>query len=280
MDVLITGGTGTVGTAITDHLADRPEYSITSLDLDPHPDQNVDSIIADARDYDLVRTSLNQRDAVIHLAHCPMEQGEPDDRYIGWPSGHVDNLKLHATVVGEIVDAGLDSLVYASSNHVVGLYEVANAPEIYYGEVDLTVDHTVLPRPDSMYGIEKLYGEGLCRLAAESHGVSCQALRIGAVRDPDHDHPYGDAEVGVEAGLFERGTEEYNDQVARLKCMWQSRRDLAQLVDRCLQSDRDGFEIYYGVSNNDRRWLDIDHTRAVLGYDPKDNGWEWDEPPG
>lgn len=38
MDVLITGGAGTVGTAITDDLAARDEYAITSLDLEEHPD--------------------------------------------------------------------------------------------------------------------------------------------------------------------------------------------------------------------------------------------------
>ena len=151
---------------------------------------------------------------------------------------------------------------------------------IYYQEFDLTVDRSAPPRPDSMYGTEKLYAEGLGRLAAEAHGLRFYALRIGAVRDPAHDHPYGDAEAGVEAGEFDRDSQAYRQQVARLKALWQSRRDFAHMVDRCLRDDTVAFDVFYGVSDNDRRWLDIDHARAVLDYDPRDNGEEWDAPPG
>jgi len=78
---------------------------------------------------------------------------------------------------------------------------------------------------------------------------------------------------------WERGDDAYAEQVARLKAMWQSRRDLAGMVDRCLRNDTVGFDVFYGVSANDRRWFDIEHARDVLGYDPEDNGDEWDAPP-
>jgi hypothetical protein len=51
------------------------------------------------------------------------------------------------------------------------------------------------------------------------------------------------------------------------------------MTDRCLQVDGPSFDIFYGVSDNDRRWFDIDHAREVLGYDPQDDGEEWDAPP-
>jgi len=279
MDVLVTGGAGRVGTAITDHLADRDDYSFTSLDLDPHPDPAVESVGGDAREAETVREHLEGTDAVVHLAHVPMDEGGPWERTIGWSEGHAENLRLHATVVGAAVDTGVDSLIYASSNHAVGMYEVLNAPDIYGPDTDLEVDHTVAPRPDSMYGTEKVYGEGLCHLAADAHGVRAYALRICSVRDEAHDHPYGDAEAGVEAGRFERGSDDYDEQVARMKSMWQSRRDLAHMVDRCLQDDTVSFDVFYGVSDNDRRWFDIDHACEVIGYDPQDDGEEWDAPP-
>ncbi len=28
-----------------------------------------------------------------------------------------------------------------------------------------------------------------------------------------------------------------------------------------------------------QRWVDLEHNREVLGYEPKDNGAEWDAPP-
>lgn len=253
MDVLITGGAGTVGTAITDHLAGRPDYSFVSLDVEAHPDPDIESVVADVADPEVLRTHVDGRDAVVHLAHAPTERGGPGDRSVAWSADHAANLRLHATVVAEAVRAGLDSLVFASSNHAVGLYEVEHAPAIYRGEVDLTVDHTAPPRPDSMYGAEKVYGEGLCRFAASAHGLRCYALRICAVRDRAHDHPYADAEAGVAAGRFERDSEAYAEQVARLQCMWQSRRDLGHLVARCLRDESVAFEVLYGVSDNRRR---------------------------
>jgi len=261
MDVLITGGAGTVGTAITDALADDDRYALTSLDREEHPDPDVASVIADATDYDDIRPHFDGVDAVVHLAYAPLDVGGPWERTIEWLETHAANLRMHANVIRAAIDAGVDSLVYASSNHAVGMYEVANAPDIYYQEFDLTVDRSASPRPDSMYG-------------------TFYALRIGAVRDPAHDHPYGDAEAGVEAGEFDRDSQAYRQQVARLKALWQSRRDFAHMVDRCLRDDTVAFDVFYGVSDNDRRWLDIDHARAVLGYDPRDNGEEWDAPPG
>jgi len=63
--------------------------------------------------------------------------------------------------------------------------------------------------------------------------------------------------------------------VARTKGLWQSRRDLAQLVDCRLQNDTVEWDHFYDVSDNDRRWLDdLDHARETIGYDPKDDGEE------
>ena len=279
MDVLITGGAGTVGTAITDHLATQEEYSITSVDLEDHSDSNVKSVVADVTDYDEIRPHFEGKDALIHLAHTPLDIGGPWERTIRWTEPHGKNIQTHANAIRAAIDADLDSIVYASSNHAVGMYEVLNAPDIYYPEFDLTVDHTVAPRPDSMYGTEKVYAEGLGNLAADAHGVQFYALRICAVRDPEYNHPYGDAEAGVDRGDYERGSEEYDQQVARLKCMWQSRQDHAHMVDRCLRDESVDFDVFYGVSANDRRWFDIDHANEVLGYDPQDNGEEWDAPP-
>jgi hypothetical protein len=60
-----------------------------------------------------------------------------------------------------------------------------------------------------------------------------------------------------------------------MKAMWLSRRDLAQLVDKCLKDKSVQFDIFYGVSKNDCRWFDICHASNVIGYKPKDNGENW-----
>lgn len=280
MDVLITGAHGTVGTAITDHLGDDDRYTFTRLDpADPpsgHPQPGT-HVAADVRDYDAIRPHFDGQDAVIHLARVA-DTGGNSSRALGWMPELAENLQGINNVYEAAVDAGLDRILFASSNHAVGMVEVQNAPDVYYDTV--TAGHDEPHRPDSLYGLRKTYGEDLGRLAAEAHDIRFYGLRIGAVREPEYDHPYGDAERGVENGEWERGSDAYNEQVARMKGLWQSRRDLAHFVDCCLQDDTVDWDHFYGVSANPRRWLDdLAHAKATIGYDPQDNGEDWESPP-
>ena len=44
-----------------------------------------------------------------------------------------------------------------------------------------------------------------------------------------------------------------------------------QIITRCIDADDDlGFGIFYGMSNNDWLWVDIEDARQVLGYEPLD----------
>jgi len=274
VDVLLTGAFGRVGTAVIDGLAGREAYEFTYLDREPHPEYA--SVEADVTDYDAVRSAVEGVDAVVHLAGYPRTDGS-------WPEVHLNNVVGTYNAVEAAADAGVERFVFASTNHVVGMYEVEGAPEIYAPEHGLTVDHTVPPRPDSLYGVSKLFGEGLGRYYAEhpDHDHPCRfyALRVCGVRHAERDHPYGDAERGVEEGRWERGSEAYERAVARRKAMWTSRRDLAQLVGCCLTDDSVEFDVFYSVSDNDGRWFDIEHARDVLGYEPQDSADEWSEPP-
>jgi len=278
MDVLVTGAGGTVGTALTDHLGDDDRYEFTLLDVE-ETDGPGEAVVADVRDYDALRPHFDGQDAVVHLA-LMRSVGNSDDPGVGWTAPLAQNLEAISNVYEATVDAGLETLVFASSNHAVGMVEVRNAPEIYH-DTGVSVDHTEPHRPDSRYGLTKCYGEDLGRLAAEAHGVRFYALRIGNVRPPGYDHPYGVAERGVEEGRWERGSDDYAERVARTKGLWLSRRDLAQLVECCLRDDSVEWDHFYGVSANDRRWLDdLEHARESIGYEPRDDGEEWDGPPG
>jgi nucleoside-diphosphate-sugar epimerase len=272
MDVLLTGAYGRVGTAIIDGLADREAYEFTYLDREDHPEY--ETVVADVADYDAIRPAFDGMDAIIHLAGYPETDGT-------WREILENNVVGMQNTLEAAADAGVGRFVFASSNHAVGMYEVENAPGIYYPGHGVSIDHTDPLRPDSYYGTSKVFGEALGRQYVETREAPTRfyAVRICSVRDPEYDHPYGDAEHGVDRGDWERGSEAYEEQAARMKAMWQSRRDFAHMTDRCLQVDGPAFDVFYGVSDNDRRWFDIDHAREVLGYDPQDNGEEWDGPP-
>ena len=278
MNVLMTGVYGRCGTAVLDHLADRPEYDFTMVNRsdrpDDHPYGGYETTVADVSDYDAIRPAFDGQDAVIHFAGFPYTDGT-------WNDVFEPNVIGTYTVLEAARDAGVESVIFASTNHVVGMYEEEFAPELYEKTHDLVLDHTVPVRPDSFYGTSKAFGEDLGRYYVEDYERPTRfyALRIASVRMPEYDHPYGDAERAVDAGNVERDSEAYDRKVRRMKATWQSRRDFAHQIDCCLQDESVEFGIFNGVSDNDRRWFDLEHARSKIGYRPQDNGEEWDAPP-
>src|SRR6516162_6343682 len=130
--------------------------------------------------------------------------------------------------------AGVKRVVFASSNHAVGLY-----PRKRKIGSDVTV------RPDSRYGVSKAFGEALGALYSDKHGMVVTCLRIGNVGARPLD-------------------------VRRLS-IWVSPEDLVQLFRIGLEHPRIRFEILYGVSDNAASWWD--NSRAYqLGYRPTGKG--------
>lgn len=278
MKVLVTGAYGRCGTAIIDHLADDPDYEFTFLNRSDrpsdHPYGGFDTHVAHVSDYDAIRPAFEDQDAVIHLAAYPYTDGN-------WEDVFEPNIVGMYTALEAAHEAGVESFVFGSTNHVMGMYEEEHAPELYEPGYDLCLDPTDPVRPDSYYGVTKAFGEDLCRYYAESSGYPEQiyALRICSVLPPDCDHPFGKAEKRADRGDLARASAEYRRLVEREKAMWQSRRDFAHQVDCCLRNDSVSFGIFNGVSDNDRRWFSIQRAVSELGYAPRDNGEEWTEPP-
>lgn len=270
--VLVTGALGIVGSAIWEALADRDEYRFSALDRESA--ESLDVHVGDITRYEEIRPAFDGVDAVVHLAGYPRTDGT---------FGEVleNNVVGTYNVLECARDAGVEQFVFASSNHAVGMYEADAAPGIYEPDHELLVDHTAPHRPDSYYGASKCYGEDLGRYYVEGEGAPFRfyALRFGAIQTPEYDHPYGYAEIGVDDGDWTRGSPEYEAKVARMKAIWQSRRDAAQLVDCCLQDTDVTFDVFYGVSDTDRGWFDIRHAADVLGYGPRDDADAWTEPP-
>ena len=54
--------------------------------------------------------------------------------------------------------------------------------------------------------------------------------------------------------------------------IWCSQRDIVQLIECCINAGEDvRFEIFYGMSDNKWRWVDIDNARRKVGYIPRDS---------
>jgi uronate dehydrogenase len=130
-------------------------------------------------------------------------------------------------------------MVFATSNHAVGFYDR-----------DETIDHRVYPKPDSRYGVSKVFGEALGSLYAHKYGMEVVCVRIGNVNPRPMDK--------------------------RRLSIWLSPRDLAQLVSIAIDRPGIRFEIVYGVSGNRRGWYDNANAER-LGYAPQDDSEGWAE---
>jgi len=226
MDVLLTGLYGRCGTAIIDHLHDRDDYSFTYYNRsdrpEDHPYGQYETILGDVTDYEAFSAAAKGHDATIHLTAYPYTGGS-------WEDVRAPNVGGMYNAMEVAREHELDTVVFGSTNHVVGGYEEELAPDLYYPGHGVALDHTDPIRPDSYYGSTKAFGEALCRQYSECYEYpkNVYALRICSVRMPEYDHPFGDAERAVDEGDLERGSNEYDRKVARMKAMWHSRRDFA-----------------------------------------------------
>lgn len=270
MRVLLTGAFGKVGTAILDHLVNK--YDFVLLDKNPHPE--LESITGDVADYPAFNYAAQDVEAIIHLAGNPSVEAS-------WPATVTSNIIGVYNCFEIARRKEIPKVIFASTNHVVGMYERELAPELYGPEFDFHLDDSTPIRPDSHYGVSKVYGEAISRYYVNTFEFPQHVfnLRIGSVRAPENDHPYADAEERVASGEIERGGQAYQHAVNRMKATWLSRKDMAHLVDCCLQNDDIEFGIYYGVSDNERRWFDIETARTDIGFEPNDSADDWSEPP-
>jgi len=269
MSVLVTGAYGRVGTSLIEHTSDEFEYNY--FDQQGHSDH--ETYVGNVSDYEGLSDAIKSNNSVVHLAAEPQVDAD-------WPSVLENNIIGSHNCIKACKENEVASLVLASTNHVMGMYEQEHAPELYKRQYDLLLNHCTPPRPDSYYASSKLFMEALGRYYVENYEFPKQVyvLRFGSVRFPEYDHPFGDAERGVENGDWLRGNKEYQRSVRRMKATWQSRSDAAQLIECCLTDTSVEFDVFYGVSDNDRRWFDLERARAILGYRPEDNGENWEAP--
>lgn len=256
--VLVTGSDGLIGGLLIDAWRASGTYEPVGLSRKPGPYADV---VADVTDLEAVAAACEGIDAVVHLAASSAVESS-------WDAVLNSNLIGTYTVFEAASRAGVGQIVFASSNHAVGTYETENVPELWDLDDDRTWDHESEIRPDSLYGVSKVYGEAIARYYVDHHGMRASCLRIGGVRSPeDPSHP-------VNLWKPERdGEENIRQQRRRMRAVWLSERDCVQLIERSLETDRD-WVLVYGISDNPRKIWDIEHAREVLGYAPQDRAPE------
>jgi uronate dehydrogenase len=233
--ILLLGAAGGIGSAIRNGLGGR--YGLMRLaDIAPlaSAGQGEEIIYADLLDIPSLVAAMAGIDTVVHMAGVPVE-----------PETNAWAQVLPANIIGvhNLFEAarlaGVKRVLFASSHHAAGFHRR-----------DTPTAQTLVPRPDSYYGVSKVFGEAMGRMYADKFGLQVLSLRIGAYRDRPSD--------------------------PRQLAVWISPHDMVELVKCGIEAPDFGYATVYGVSANTRSFWD-NSAVAFLGYAPADNAEDWAE---
>jgi NAD+ dependent glucose-6-phosphate dehydrogenase len=264
LKVHITGVYGLIGNLVYRHLHAQPErydvygsgrrtMSSTRADAESIlrlPDDHF--MIADLADADAVAHTLAGMDAVLHIGAVP----NPDASF---QQVLDSNIRGTHHVLEACRLAGIKRMVYASSIMASWGYFIYEEPYRSIREGRLAsvpdpvppVTHLDPVRPTEPYSASKVWAEGYCRTYVDAHGMSIVCLRIGGVNKENA------ASTPVS------------------QAVWCSHRDVVNITERALiATEKPIYDICYAVSDNRYRWVDMAHTRDILGYTSQDRAEE------
>ena len=240
MRIVVTGASGRIGSVLFAAL--RTGHDTVLMDRAPSPGAGV--LLADlsvpprpgagAADWS---AAFAGADAVVHLAgassvHAP------------WAVHLREGVRTLRNVLAAAEAHRVPRFVYASSNWAVRLRERLTAPACYHPEGP-KIGSRAFPMPWRFYGFTKAYGEwqGWRRVRA-GRLASFVAVRIGAFAAVPR-------------------------PILRPHAVWLGAEDCAALFRRCIEAPVEGFHLVYGVSAQREAPYDLSHTRALLGWTPR-----------
>ncbi len=242
MRIFFTGGSGKAGRHAIAHLVERG-YTVTNADLAPPNMPGVADLRVDLTDAGHVFNALHafargeeqeagtgtpRYDAIVHFAAVPSLMLRPDN----------ETYQVNVSSTYNILDAaaklGIRKVIFASSETTYGICFYDGVKKPAYIPID--EEHPTVPQ-DS-YAMSKIVNEVTARSFQERTGFDIYGLRINNVIEP-HEYATKFPPFMKDPELRRRNIFAYIDA-----------RDLGHMVDRCLQTDGLGYEVF-NVSNDD-----------------------------
>ena len=233
--VLLTGASGVIGSAFWNTPHPALELRLADIRTEKLAAAPCEVLALDVSDYDACLAACRDIDVVLHLA------GDPSAEADFYASLLSTNIIGTYNIFKAAQAQGCARVVFASSAQAIEGYAL-----------DLQVSEDMAPRPKSMYGASKVFGEGVASCFAHQFGMTALAVRIANV------------------AVFEAGQSHNPRDVAAFISV----RDVVHLLARCVEADVRGFHIVHGVSDNRYKRLAIGATRALVQYAPQDDAFD------
>ena len=207
--ILLTGAAGKVACRLRAPLAARCKTLLsTDIVAGESLAPNERFVRCDLTDTAAVLELVGGVNGVVHFAGYPREAG--------WDTLIPANIVALTNLWEAALAGGVRRVVYASTNHVVGMYPVTRR---------IDVDAEI--KCDSRYGVTKAFAEVLARFYYEKYAIESLGLRIGRVEDQPGDQ--------------------------RMLSTWLHPEDLLQQVLLGLTGAVKA-DLLYGISANARSW--------------------------
>jgi UDP-glucose 4-epimerase len=288
MEILVTGGSGAIGTFVVEALRSAG-HSVTILDREPPADDDVQFICGDITDQETVREAVSEVDVVVHLAAllpkaCRQSPHRADAVNIG------GSLNVFEAATEQQV-----RVIYASSKAVFGAITGVHAHPTYE-----PLSEDAPKSPTNLYGVTKAAVERFATAYVEN-GLDGAALRFASTYGPGKGEAHGDLAILPEAirqaaagnSVKLSGADQRNDLLYYV--------DIAQGVTAAVETTELSYNAYHigsGVTCSIREFasavekhteasvdveegtdyrdatapsycrLDISRARADLGYEP------------
>lgn len=224
--ILLTGAAGQLGQYLRETLRGiAPLIRLTDIKPMPAAREGEEVVQADLADAAAAGRLVEGIDLVIHFGGIPEEDS--------WDNILASNIQGCHNLWSAAHRTGVRRVIYASSNHAIGMYPRTRR-----------LDTDAPPRPDTLYGLSKAFGEQLARMYWDRHGLEAVALRIGSCFPEPRDE--------------------------RMLATWLSYPDLSRLVLCCIRAPVVDYTVVYGMSANPATWWDNGKV-DFLGYRPQDS---------
>ncbi len=224
--ILITGAAGRLGTQLRDGLQSLAERIRISDRIEiKDVSQNEEVFTCELGDYDAVLEMTKGVDAIVHFGGVALE-----DSFEKILDG---NIRGTYHIYEGARKNGVRRVIYASSVHAIG-----------YHLMESQIDANSPVRPDSLYGVSKVFVEGLSRLYWDKFGIETLCLRIFSSFPEPADR--------------------------RMLWSWMSFQDCVRYVAAGLTAPRVGHTIGFGMSDNTIKPVS-DRKAKHIGYFASDS---------
>lgn len=228
--LLITGAAGGLGQAMRTRLVHLAEM-IRLSDVADMGDAAVheEIVTCDLADKAAVEALVEGCDGIVHFGGKSIEGP--------WDVVRDSNIEGVFNLYEAARKHGHPRIVFASSNHAIGYHKQSDR-----------LDHNARVRPDSLYGVSKVFGEAMASMYHDKFGQETAIVRIGSSFPEPRDH--------------------------RMLSTWLSYGDFVRLIERVFAAPHLGCPIIYGASANNASWWDNSGV-AYLGWVPQDNSEQY-----